>query len=1074
MNRALQNGTWMLLLLAACRGALAFPHPVQEHYRWRRDDGSEASATWIVPTDIPHRKLVAEEQVRLRFTISNNKGTADATDYRLKLEYAAGTVESDYFPVPGTGGNEAFVMVESSHITNGESTSNLLPGDGEQFMSGVCVESPENRTVPASIFMKRYSNYEYCLKATTNAVGGQSYFFRLTEDGTPFDELEEPGEYEKTAEAFVVGLPVVDNADGAKAIATQSARLEGKVVQAKGDDPYVFVYWGPTDGGTDAVAWSNVVELGVRSREFSTVANSLWGNETVYYRCAASNVAGVSWADTTTNFTTLGPNVTFTNGDYSVDESATSITINVKLDVPSAEDVSVGYSTADGSARAGSDYVAVTGILQWAAGATGVRSLQVPLTNDDSDEPGEYFCVRLMDATNCTIADGEAAVVIEDDDGLPTLQFTDATSSGHESVSEAIVGLSLSPLTGKEVSIAFRVANGTATFGEDYTLTAGSVTIPAYQPGTNIVVTILEDSEYEGDETLMLEVYAPSNALLGVATSHVYTIVDSDPRPPTMGNWKGAAGISADGAILRGEVVDTGRDDPLVSVYWGPVDGGTNIAAWSNSIHFGVMGQTAFASNISVSTTGVLYYYRCRGVNVAGTGWSAASENFLAVDPPSFLLLDNPSFEGGDGESHVARSWARDGRDPDMRRVDEFARSGSYSARFPSSKGVFTYGTDLNSFLATWNGRYLDEQVHPGGGVRPGFVLRGTAHIRAREIGMDPSQFTFAWHNFYETSNWMSNHVVCTGVLYEDIPIANTNPIPPTVAGDLFVPVLQRDTVGSTHLDHFYADDVTVEVSLPRLNLQRDPSVPVFFQETVVGASTQESFGIRNLGGGTNTVLYGAYITEEQQLYDPAWDFTAWRELSDPGDCFNIVSGATLVATNNAGYQYTTIAFEPSVPGTFTGVFDIATTDPNDYYEGGAKLHGSLVYERYYVVGTAVAPPLITCSDVDIREGDNGSTRAVFTLSLATQIHASASVTFTATNGTATAGEDYTHMFGSAVFPAGETTCEIYADILGDLKREYTEVFYVVLSDPSNVTLPDPPQGKCEIRDDDSTLIIIR
>ena len=63
---------------------------------------------------------------------------------------------------------------------------------------------------------------------------------------------------------------------------------------------------------------------------------------------------------------------------------------------------------------------------------------------------------------------------------------------------------------------------------------------------------------------------------------------------------------------------------------------------------------------------------------------------------------------------------------------------------------------------------------------------------------------------------------------------------------------------------------------------------------------------------------------------------------------------------------------------------------------------------------------------------------------------------------------------GTASIPAGERTFEVETEIIGDLEREPDEVFYLVLSAPSNATLPDPPYVACTIRDDESMLIILR
>ena len=66
----------------------------------------------------------------------------------------------------------------------------------------------------------------------------------------------------------------------------------------------------------------------------------------------------------------------------------------VTLNRASSDTVSVDYATADGTAKAGEDYEAVSGTLTFAAGET-EKTLQVPILDDDIDEGNEKFEMRL-------------------------------------------------------------------------------------------------------------------------------------------------------------------------------------------------------------------------------------------------------------------------------------------------------------------------------------------------------------------------------------------------------------------------------------------------------------------------------------------------------------------------------------------------------------------------------------------------------------------------------------------------------------------------------------------------------
>ena len=91
----------------------------------------------------------------------------------------------------------------------------------------------------------------------------------------------------------------------------------------------------------------------------------------------------------------------------------------VRLSVASSQTVTVEYATADVTATAGIDYEETTSTLTFPALET-QQTIRVPIIDDDLNEALEAFTVALSNASNATIADGEAAGVIADND-LPAV-----------------------------------------------------------------------------------------------------------------------------------------------------------------------------------------------------------------------------------------------------------------------------------------------------------------------------------------------------------------------------------------------------------------------------------------------------------------------------------------------------------------------------------------------------------------------------------------------------------------------------------------------------------------------------
>lgn len=105
-----------------------------------------------------------------------------------------------------------------------------------------------------------------------------------------------------------------------------------------------------------------------------------------------------------------------------VNEGAGSVTLFVERG-GQAGAVAVSYRTENGTAKAGEDYVATAGNLQWAAGDTAPKSITVPLINDRIQEDGrEAFSLVLESPTGgATLGDPvRATVTVVDDDGWPT------------------------------------------------------------------------------------------------------------------------------------------------------------------------------------------------------------------------------------------------------------------------------------------------------------------------------------------------------------------------------------------------------------------------------------------------------------------------------------------------------------------------------------------------------------------------------------------------------------------------------------------------------------------------------
>ncbi|MBA2556533.1 MAG: hypothetical protein H0V12_04185, partial [Chloroflexi bacterium] len=114
---------------------------------------------------------------------------------------------------------------------------------------------------------------------------------------------------------------------------------------------------------------------------------------------------------------------------------------------------------------------------------------------------------------------------------------------------------------------------------------------------------------------------------------------------------------------------------------------------------------------------------------------------------------------------------------------------------------------------------------------------------------------------------------------------------------------------------------------------------------------------------------------------------------------------------------------------------------------------------------TPPPPPLppVSIGDVTVTEGDSGTVDARFTLRLSEPASRSITVRYRTVNDTARAPGDYVSESGSVTFAPGQTQKRIAITVKGDTKDEFTERFFVNLSD---ARIADN-QGVGTILDDD-------
>jgi len=201
-------------------------------------------------------------------------------------------------------------------------------------------------------------------------------------------------------------------------------------------------------------------------------------------------------------------------------------TFVVALSGASSQTVSCSFATSNGTATAGSDYIATSGAVSFAPGE--VEKPVVVLVNGDTvDEQQETFFLDISNVQNATVSSNRGNGFIVDDDG-PTISINDVgIMEGNSGTKAATFALTLSGPSVEAIAVRVVTTAGTATASSDY----NSINLVViFQPGTvtrTFDVDIIGDTNLELNETFFVNI-TEAFATTTADGEGVCTILDDD------------------------------------------------------------------------------------------------------------------------------------------------------------------------------------------------------------------------------------------------------------------------------------------------------------------------------------------------------------------------------------------------------------------------------------------------------------------------------------------------------------------------------------------------------------------
>ncbi len=198
------------------------------------------------------------------------------------------------------------------------------------------------------------------------------------------------------------------------------------------------------------------------------------------------------------------------------DAGTTNFTFTVSLSAPSGPGgVTFDIATANGTATAGSDYVANTFTAQTIPAGSSTYTFTVQANGDALNEPSETFFVNVTNVVNAVVVDIQGVGTIVNDDPLPSLSINDVTVvEGNSGTTNAVFTVTLSAASGQTVTVNHATADGTATQPSDYTNTSGTSTFTPGQTTRTITVPVVGEIVPEADETFFVNLSGATNATI--------------------------------------------------------------------------------------------------------------------------------------------------------------------------------------------------------------------------------------------------------------------------------------------------------------------------------------------------------------------------------------------------------------------------------------------------------------------------------------------------------------------------------------------------------------------------------
>jgi hypothetical protein len=297
---------------------------------------------------------------------------------------------------------------------------------------------------------------------------------------------------------------------------------------------------------------------------------------------------------------------------FTVSQAAGKVSVTVNRIGGSNGAVGVTYQTSNGTAVAGTDFTASTGVVQWASGDAAAKTIAVPVSNATPFSGTRSFTLTLSTPSGgATLGSPISASVAITGDAVAavgSLQLSASSFTVNQGSGTATVTVNRTGGSSGAIGVAYAASNGTAVAGIDFTATSGSLSwADGDAVSKTLSVPISNTQPFSGTKSFSIALSSPSGGATLGAPGSANVSITGDAAAPVGSLQLSASSYAVAQSIgtVTMTVGRTGGSNGAISVTYATVNGsavaGTDFTATNGTLSWAAGDASAKTLSVPVS-----------------------------------------------------------------------------------------------------------------------------------------------------------------------------------------------------------------------------------------------------------------------------------------------------------------------------------------------------------------------------------------------------------------------------------------------------------------------------------------